>query len=152
MVLGIRHFEFFLQPFEDPLLHQPMVGGEIGGIEEVLGLEIIEFLHAPPAEEEVVLLLGLHILILVVDLAEGVAPADVLVVLVDARVYLVLERTLLMQGDILQVDVWVDRIALVHHLDLLVALAKSQEFLCISEEALGRRGRLEDGIGLFAFR
>lgn len=55
-----------------------------------------------------------------VDLAEGVAPADVAVVLVDSGVDLVLEGTFLMQGDILQVDMGVDRIALVHDLYLLV--------------------------------
>lgn len=128
-----------------------MMGGQVGRVEQVLWLEIIEFLHPPPAKEEVVLLLSLHILILVVDLAEGVAPADVLVVLVNAGVDLVLEGTLLMQGYILQEDMRIDGIALVHHLNLLVALAESQEFLGVGEEALGGGG-LEDGIGLYLVR
>lgn len=152
MVLGVGCLELFLQPFKDSLLHQPMVSGQIGRVEEVLRLEVVEFLHAPPAEEEVELLLSLRVLVLVVDLAEGVAPADVLIVLVDARVDLVLERALLVQGDILEVDVGVDGIALVHHLDLLVAKAESQELLGVGEEALGGGGGLEDGIGLFAVR
>ena len=96
------------------------------------------------------MLLSLRVLMLVVDLAEGVSPADIVVVLVYARVYLVLQGSLLMQRDVLQVHVRIDGIALVHHLNLLVPLAESQELLGVGEEALGGGGL--DGVGLFAVR
>ena len=55
-----------------------------------------------------------------VDLAERVASANVLVVFVDFRVDLVLEGAFLVQRDVFEVDLREDRVALIHHLYLFV--------------------------------
>ena len=65
-------------------------------------------------------MLRVVVLVGVVDLAERVASANVLVVFVDFRVDLVLEGAFLVQRDVFEVDLREDRVALIHHLYLLV--------------------------------
>ena len=57
-----------------------MMGGKASPKEQVLWLQIIKFLHSPPAEEEVVLLPRLRVLPLVVNLAQSVSPSNIAVV------------------------------------------------------------------------
>lgn len=67
-----------------------MLGGQTSCDFEVIWLEIVELLHASPAEEEVVGLLLVVELLGMVDLAQSVASPDVDVVLVNFRVDFVL--------------------------------------------------------------
>lgn len=62
-------------------------------------------------------------------MAEGVSSANVAVILIDFGVNLILERSLLMQGYILEVDIVPDRIALVHYFDLFIPPRKLQKLL-----------------------
>jgi hypothetical protein len=113
-----------------------MIGGKASPKEQVLWLQIIKFLHSPPTEEEVVLLPRLRVLPLVVNLAQSVSPSNIAVVFSHATVDLVLEWALLMQGNILEVYVRPNWIALVHHLDLLIVEAEVQKLLRVGDVGL----------------
>jgi hypothetical protein len=123
MNLCARSEQFLLNSLEYSFLDVVVVVGEVGSDFQVLWLEIIELLHASSAEEKLVLLVFVVFLIGVIYLAESVSSSDVMVVAVYFRVDLVLHRPLFVEGYVLEVDMTVDGVDLVHHLDLLVLQA-----------------------------
>lgn len=105
-----------------------MLVSEFAADPQVLGLQVIEFLHSPPAHEECCFAaMG------VVDLAQSVASPDVVVVLVVLGVDLVLQGPLLVQRDVLQVYVRQNGVTLVHYLYLLILLAHRQVFVRLTD-------------------
>ena len=72
-------------------------------------------------------------LIGMIDLTECVPPSNVVVVAIHFGVYLIFHRSLLVKRYIFQVDLVVDWIDLIHHLNLLVLHAKIKILLWICD-------------------
>lgn len=107
--------------------------GQLGAYLQVLLAHVEKLHHAPAAEEQ----LG-GLLLLVVQLAEGVSASDVEVVHPVFAVELVLHGPLLMQRDVLEVDAGVQRVGFVHDLDLLDGLTPLQVLVGVGYYALLR--------------
>lgn len=90
VVGGSWLLQFLLQGLEDPFFHQLVMSGQVSSHSQVVRLEVVELFHPPAAEETVVELVFALFLVGAVDLAEGVPPPDVLVVLIHPRVDFVL--------------------------------------------------------------
>jgi len=83
-------FQIFFQSLENTIAHKPVVRWKVGSHFEIIWLQVIKLLHASPAEEEIIGLLFVVVLVWMIDLAECVSSSNVLVVLVDLRVDFVL--------------------------------------------------------------
>lgn len=131
--------EQLVQFLEDSFAVSFVLVGKFAIYFEILDLQVIELFH-PSAAHEQAIFLPLESLILLflqftVELHKGITSTDVLVVEIIFRVDLILQRPLLMQGDILQVYIGQDRIALIHNLDLLTFSAIFQQLMRISDKA-----------------
>ena len=120
MHFGVGNKEFFLNPLENSFLDVIVIVGKVSSNFEILRLKIIEFFHASPAEEEVILLIFVLLLVRMINLAESVSSSDVMIVAVHFGIYLVFHRSLLVKRDILEIDLIVDWIDLVHNFDFFI--------------------------------
>jgi len=120
MHFGVGNKEFFLNALENSFLDVIVIVGKVSSNFEILRLKIIEFFHASPAEEEVILLIFVLLLVRMINLAESVSSSDVMIVTVHFGIDLVFHRSLLVKRDVLEIDLIVDGIDLVHNLDFFI--------------------------------
>lgn len=67
-----------------------MMSGKIGSNLQILGLQIIKFLHSSPAKEDIILLMSIIVLIFMINLAKCISSSYVAVILAYLCINLVL--------------------------------------------------------------